>query len=68
MNPVISETLADIVNPIQNTRSAKNRQIHARLNDNEIMSNNVLDEEGEIIHLAKYASVDKVIPYNFGYF
>lgn len=50
------------VNPTQNIRPTINRKIPARLNDYEIISDNVVDEVGEIIHLIMMAGAK---PFNF---
>lgn len=52
VNPVLTKTLVDAVNSIQRVRPTTNRQIPARLNDYEIVPDNIMDKEEEIIHLA----------------
>lgn len=52
VNLDLTETPVDTVNSTQRAKPTRNRQIPARLNDYEIVSDNTVDEEGEIIHLA----------------
>lgn len=58
VNQVLTDTLVNVVNYTQRERPTRSKQIHARLNDYEIVPNNTMNEEGEIIQLTMLAGVE----------
>lgn len=60
VNLVLIVTLLDAVDSTQRARPIRNRQIPARLNDYEIVSDNTMDEEGDMTHLEMLAGAKQL--------